>query len=161
MSFLNSVIDFIVKTFWPWFLKYAWPIIKEYVLDIVKTIFAELTEKLKKMFSEQGKQGAASADGNAAAAQAKAYVAPSAAEKDKWEAIAAVWRDAANMFREENEQLKKRVEAAIAQAESTAEEKIQTIDLSMHSTSGTPVLTLGHQSTALPIPEKDTTEQKQ
>ena len=160
MPFLNTVIDFIVKTFWPWFLKYAWPLIKEYVLDILKTIFAELTEKLKKMFSEQGKQGAASADGKAAAAQAKADAATSAAEKDKWEAIAAVWRDAANMFREENEQLKKQLEEAIAKAENTAEEQIQNIDLSMHSTSGAPLLTLGHQSTALPLPEEDASEQK-
>jgi hypothetical protein len=160
MPFLNTLIDFLVKKFWPWFMKYVWPLIREHILDILKNIFAELKEKLKKMFSEQGKQGAASADGNAANAQAKANAATSAAEKDKWEAIAAVWRDAANMFREENEQLKRKLEDAVARAERTAEERIESIDLSMHSTSGAPILMLGHQTTALPLPENDTTEQK-
>jgi len=160
MPFLNTVIDFLVKKFWPWFLKYVWPLIRGHILDILKNIFTELKEKLKKMFSERGKQEVASADGNAATAQAKANAATSAAEKDKWEAIAAVWREAANMFREENEQLKRKLEEAVARAERTAEERIQSIDLSMHSTSGTPILTLGHQTKALPIPEDAASENK-
>lgn len=158
MALLNNVIDFIVKTFWPWFMKYAWPLIKDYVLDILKTIFSELTKRVKKIFSEMSNQSAATADGNSAAAKAKADASTSAEEKEKWEAIAAVWRDAANMFREENEQLKKKLEEAISSSQDAAEEQIGSINPSMHSTSGTPLLTLGQQSTALPIPDKDVVE---
>lgn len=153
MPLLKDLINLIINKFWPWFVKYIWPLIKDYVIEVLKTIFSQLAERIKNIFSEKGIQAAASAEENAAAAQAKAATASSGTEKDKWEAIAAVWRDAANMFREENDQLKRKLEEAISEAQDKSKEQIQGLDVSIKSMSGTPMLTVGNHSTPLPIPE--------
>jgi Fe2+ transport system protein B len=127
MSIFSTIGKFITKQFWPWFIKYGWPIIKEYVIEIliellkgIKDVIIDIIKKKKKKYDEYSKK--------AEEAEQNAKTASSETEKEKFEKIAKIWREVAEDFRKENEDLKNILDLEIEKKIQQSKEQIQSIE---------------------------------
>jgi hypothetical protein len=98
--------NWFVNAFLPWFSEAVWPLLQAAVLDIIK----DWLEKLRKFLTSRDKRGEGGARNRAAEAEQKAKAASSRAEVEKYEAIAAVWRQVADEYRQKNEELERYIE---------------------------------------------------
>jgi flagellar motor protein MotB len=133
-DFLPKLKDYIVNTFWPWFLKYILPAIKDDLLKIVKGIFTILEEIINEFFKHQKSRREEEWRRNAEEADQMAKTAKNENEAEKYKAIANVWREVTEQLRQENENLKQELNKISKEASEHVEEDIHKIDLSTYMT---------------------------
>jgi len=140
----------VAKTFWPWFKKYVWPILRQYVLDVVKWSLEKLRRTAQEWADSRAKARAEEATKRATEAENAATSAASDAEREKHEAVARVWHEVAEQFRQENEALKAKIAEMTAAAESDIAQRTRDTEPSIDFTGDTPVLAIGDAQTPLP-----------
>ena len=158
MSIWSTISKWLVKVFWPWFVKHVWPFIKEHVLELIVFFLVTVKNKIKEYVSKRSEKREIEAAERAEDAEKRAKSADSEPEKEKWEAIAGVWREVANTIREENEALKKRVEELIAETTTDAKDALDTMALSAEFSGDQTLLTIGDQTHKLPSPKTEIPE---
>ena len=105
-SFLyRQLVKWFVTSVWPWIVENIWPAIRIMLIDI----FAQVLNRIRSAFFEwfnrrKNKEEAASKE--AAEAEKMAQRAATASEAEKHRAVAQVWRQVAEQFRQQNEELK-------------------------------------------------------
>ena len=87
---------------------------------------------------------------NEQAAAEKASNAETEAERDKYIAIADVWRTVANQYRVENEKLSEQLAKAAQEAKAQIEQDIGKIDINLTQSSGDMTLLIEGKTTKLP-----------
>ena len=86
----------------------------------------------------------------AAAADQQAKASGTDAERREHEAVARVWREVAEQFREENERLKAKLGEVSQKAEASMKANIALADPAISEIGSNPVLTLGGNKSQLP-----------
>ena len=150
-TIVEKLIGFIVKVFWPWFVQHVWPIIQSFVLQIITDSITALGKKIKDFVDSRSHRREEYAKNRAEDADRAASVAIDAAEKDKQEAIASVWREVAEQFRSENEILRSQITELLSRSEQTLEDDIRSMKLKLTNLENDPSLSIGE--TSLPLPQ--------
>lgn len=154
MGIINSILSFIVKKFWPWFLSYVWPFIKEHVKEFVYFIIETLKEKIKDWLSARSKERTRQAHQKAQEAEGRAEETQNEHEAEKYRAVAKVWREVAEQFRSDNEELKAKLDEFEAEAKTSAETDIESMNIDLDFTKEKSTLRLGDKVQELPaLPE--------
>jgi valyl-tRNA synthetase len=144
------VLKFFAEKLWPWFKDYIWPHLREHLLEMVSWTFSRLKEKIKEYLEERSSQRQEEATQRALKAEESARNATNDAERQKHEALASVWREVAEQFREENELLKTKVQELTSAAELELVESARKNAPNVDTSSDTPVLVIGEKRTSLP-----------
>ena len=150
-TIVEKLIGFIVKVFWPWFVQHVWPIIQSFVLQIIADSITALGKKIKDFVGSRSHRREEYAKKRAEDADRAASVAIDAAEKEKQEAIASVWREVAEQFRSENEILRSQITELLSRSEQTLEDDIRSMKLKLTNLENDPSLSIGE--TSLPLPQ--------
>jgi hypothetical protein len=150
-TIVEKLIGFIVKVFWPWFVQHVWPIIQSFVLQIITNSITALGNKIKDFVDSRSHRREEYAKRRAEDADSAASVAIDAAEKDKQEAIASVWREVAEQFRSENDILRSQITELLSRSEQTLEDDIRSMKPKLTNLENDPSLSIGGNS--LPLPQ--------
>ena len=153
MTVWTQIAKWFTKIFMPWFIKHAWPVIKDHIVGIFVFILKTLKDKVTEFISRKSAENKETAKQHAEDAENKAKNAASNTEKEKLEAIAIIWREVADMFRRENEELKERIDSIVFDSEKEVCEQMNNLDLSMDLSKDGTLLTIGGTSKQLPAPE--------
>lgn len=151
-----TLYKWLMESVRPWVLKHVWPEICKRVIEIITKIVKEFFDEFDKWREGRQKAGSAHAEEEAARADDIAKRCATEEEAEKYRAIANVWRDVADSFRKENEELKAKVNELLDRAKSAAVRDLEALDVGaiVLETKGD-LLTLsgsGHRL-ALPAPE--------
>lgn len=106
---LQKFLKFIVSKLWPWFLAYIWPSIHREIVDVIVSLLKRFVEYLRDYSEERFAKRSRDAESKSSEAEELAKNASTPEERERHEAIARVWREVAEQFREENELLKKKL----------------------------------------------------
>ena len=152
MSIWQWVKKLIVEIFWPWFKEFVWPIIKKAIEELISYIIGTV-EKIKKWTSEKAKNNAENANKKAdefdkMAEFAKTHEAHE--EADKFRAVAQVWREVAEQFRQENELLKREIDDISKTAKKEVSEKVDNLNIDLDFSHEKPKFMIGGNSYNLP-----------
>jgi len=135
MAFLKPVWDvikgFVVKTFWPWFKEHALPRLKEYFIEIFCKILRSFKEEILRYIDELFRNRAKRAEDRATAAEKQAGESATKGEKEKYEALAKVWREVAEEMRQENEDLKAKLDTIETTHEMKLRQQISQVDVDL------------------------------
>lgn len=117
-----------VASVWPWVVKNVWPAVR----GRVSSIFEQVMEDIEKAFREwfavrQSRQRAA--ETNAADAEHKARESVTEADEQEQRAIARVWRQVAEDFRKENEELTAKLRELLAQAKASFDHQVNKMNV--------------------------------
>jgi len=153
MTIWIQVTKWFTKVFLPWFIKYVWPAIKDYIIEMFILLLKTLKDKITEFISRKSAKNKDTAKQHAEEAESKAKNAASDTEKEKWEAIAIVWHEVADMFRRENEELKEQIEHIVFESEKKVCEQMDNLDLSMDISKHGALLNIGSTSKQLPAPD--------
>lgn len=104
-----------------------WPIFKDVMKKYSRELIEWLMTKLKNWLTSRNATNAKTAESKAEACEAAAMTAASPEEAEKHEAIAKVWREVAEMFRQENEALSAELQHFRAQAQSENNEAVEAL----------------------------------
>ena len=110
LRFLRVFKTWFIKEFWPWFLKEVWPLIQNYVIELLRDLAKNLIHKIKEWLESRNKQRDETISSKISEAEEKAANSKDQVEIEKQIAIARVWREVAEMFRIENEELHNKLE---------------------------------------------------
>lgn len=149
-TIMKEILKFFAKKLWPWFKDYIWPLLREHVLEIVSWVFAKLKERFEEYFEGRSTQRQEEAKQKAQKAEENARNAIDDTERKTYEAVARIWREVAEQFREENESLKAKVHELTSVAEAEIVQRTRDSDPTVDTSSNTPVLVLGEKRTSLP-----------
>lgn len=155
MSVWTQIINWINKIFWPWFIKYVWPKIQKYIVEIMAIILKKLKDKIVDTISQKSNGREKNANKKANDAEEKAKKATSASEREKFDAISKVWREVAESFREENEDLKKRIDELISKSEQETKENLSDLNLSVNFSKEDTILIIDDKPHQIPSPKHD------
>lgn len=114
----RQLVKWFIGTVWPWFVVTIWPEIQKELLEIFKGVRETAGNAFREWMDNRGKQRAEAAAKSAMDAEAAARNATTVAEAEKQRAIAAVWRQVAEQFRQENEELKAKLAEMLDRATS-------------------------------------------
>ncbi len=149
-TFVKAILKFIANKLWPWFKEHLWPILREHILELVVLVMSRLKEKFKSWAETRSNERQEHATQKAQEAEKSACDSATDSEKQKYEAIARVWREVVEQIRVENEALKSKIEELTSTAEAEITTRIRdsnpTIDFSLD----TPALIIGEKRTNLP-----------
>ena len=123
----------LLNVFLPWFSEAVWPLLQAAALDVIN----DLIKKLREILMNRGGRREEDARKRAAEAELKAKAASSGAEMEKHEAIAAVWRQVAEEFRQENEDLKRQLEAFVKDSKRSVSRQINRLKSNVKATQST------------------------
>ncbi len=105
-SIYKQLVKWFVKVVWPWIEKNIWPILQHMIIEIFTMVASNFEERLGEWLENRNRAKADIAQNNAEEAEAKSKSASSNAEAEKQQALAEVWHQIAEQFRQENEVLK-------------------------------------------------------
>lgn len=108
---------------------FLWPIIKDLIKKYGRELIEWLFDKLKTRVGKQSGDNVAVATNKAVSHEKAARMATNQNEADKHKAVAQVWREAADMFRQENERLNQELQQLRARAESENNQHIDGLSL--------------------------------
>ena len=146
------VIEFV----WPWVRENIWPIIQEHVIGLVKIGLRSLSESIFHEAKHGADAGSAEAEVKAVAAERSAKLADTEAERDKQESIAKIWREVAEKYRADNEELSRKIEKITTRKQHDLCTDIRSSSPSIEQSNEVLVLTLNGKSTSLPaLPSPD------
>jgi len=145
-----------IKKFWPWFLKYVWPFIKENLVDLLTYLSDEIFAKIKSWWNKKYKQKEETFSSKINDAEEKAANSNDKSEIEKYEAIAKVWREVAEMMRKENEELNNELDQIKTETLKDAKEKLDETKLDIiDNGEESLVLTSGDKIAHLPLPKSN------
>jgi hypothetical protein len=150
----NSWIDSIIKRVWPWFLEYIWPIIREYVRELVESLLRDLQERIRSWFAARSQLREEHATRQASDAEGCAGQATNVSDRERFEAIAKVWREVAEMFREENERLQSKVDELVRDAGAQAARQMADAEPTLNAQKGSLRLMIAGTVADLPQPSE-------
>jgi len=154
MSILSKFLKFIVKKFWPWFQEFVWPIVQEHIIDIINFIISFFKNKIKDEVNEQSSKRESDANKKAEEAEQRAEKAANTTDADKYEAIAKVWREVAEQFRIDNEELRKKLDDLEAGAKATSKDIVDNTNFDIDFSGEQPSLLIGEVKKDMPaLPE--------
>ncbi len=155
MGVLDTLMKFIVKKFWPWFLDFVWPYIKEHFRALINFVIDNIIEMIKKWVEDKTSKREQEAYHKAYQADEKADKASSDMnEAEKHRAVAEVWREVAEQFRKDNEELKKRIDEIENEAKEGSTKIIDDLKLNVDFSKDKPTLKIGDEIRELPsLPE--------
>ena len=153
MSIKSKIFKWLGSVVWPWFEENVWPTIKEHVWELIEFLLVTLKGKIKDYVSKRSEMRETEAAERARDAEKLAESADSQPEREKWEAISAVWREVANTFREENEALNKRIEELTTETNSEAEKALNNVTLDADFSRDKTLLTVDGKVHELSSPE--------
>ena len=146
----KTITVFLVKSFWPWFVKNVWPLIREYVIAESVAALKAMVKALKESFNRRMKSRQEEAIKKATVAEQLASTSGTEAERREHEAVARVWREVAEQFRQENESLKAKLGEVTQRAEQAMKANVALADPQISEIGSSPVLVLGGNETHLP-----------
>ena len=144
-------INLIVKRLWPWFLKHVWPHIRQFILELIGTILLALVESIKAWYNRRSQQRERNATRRGREAKRSAGQASDASEQLRQEAIAGVWRDVAEEFRQDNEELTAKLDELLAKANADAVRRLSESEPSIHAHKGSVRLLIAGGGVDLPL----------
>ena len=148
---MNKLIrHIIINVIWPWIKEHVLPIIQEKVIEIALWVITQMGEKIKNWWNANNNDRQNEAERNEKAAAEKASNAETEAERDKYNAIADVWRTVANQYRVENEKLSEQLAKATQEAKEQVEQDIGKVDTNLTQSSGGMTLLIEGKTTKLP-----------
>ena len=148
---MNKLIrHIIINVIWPWIKEHVLPIIQEKVIEIALWVITQMDEKIKNWWNANNNDRQNEAERNEKAAAEKASNAETEAERDKYNAIADVWRTVANQYRVENEKLSEQLAKATQEAKEQVEQDIGKVDTNLTQSSGGMTLLIEGKTTKLP-----------
>lgn len=103
-----------------WFLKVAWPHIRKLIRLVIEEVIKWLVKRFRSFLDSQNRQQEQKAKEKEKGYQKKAEESSNAEEAAKYEAIAKVWREVAEMYRQQNEDLQNRLSVLEQEAMQTA-----------------------------------------
>lgn len=127
----SSLTKWFFKKAWPWIARELGPILLEQIRERFERVIQALLKKLDEWFDQRTNANAEAADKRAAASEEAAMGAATDSEAEKHRAVAQVWREVAEQFRRENEELKKKLAEALSETISAFES--ETSDLAIES----------------------------
>ena len=148
--FKKGLLTFI----WPWIQEEVWPILKEYVIDLFIWLITQMVEKFLKWWNAHDKDRQDEARRNEQDATEKASNARTEAERDKYNAVADVWRNVANQYRVENEKLIEQLAKVAKEAKEQAAHDIRKAKTSLTNSSGDMMLQIEDKTAKLPSIKK-------
>ncbi len=146
----KTIGTFVLKTFWPWFLKHIWPLIVKHVLKELAFALQTLSKKLRGSIDRRLRSREEQALARATAADEAAKVSSTKEARSEAEAIARVWREVAEQFRQENEVLKAKLDQSASKAYESARAGIENGEPVLAQLDGQPMLAIGGQTNVLP-----------
>ncbi|MBD3330836.1 hypothetical protein GF354_04890 [Candidatus Peregrinibacteria bacterium] len=153
MGWFNAIFKFIVKKFWPWFKDFVWPYLKDHVNELISFILDRFKNQIKDIFSDRTERRRKEAQEKADAAEKRAKGTSDDGESERLRATAQVWREVAEQFRRDNEEMKAKLDEMEAETKATSEGIVQDMEFDVDFSETTPVLKLGenrHELPALP-----------
>jgi len=147
---LSGSQEVTVKVFWSWFKEVAWPFIRKHLKDLIIFVLDLFKEKFKKWASEQVEKRTQSANKKADEFAQKAKSAQTPEDAEKFRALAQVWREVAEQFRQENEALKMKLDEISQEVQREAFEKTNNLDVDLDFSAEKPKLMMGDASYDLP-----------
>ena len=157
-SVLKLVWRFLKDEIWPHF----WPIVKEQIAELIKSVFCWLKTQMVKKVDQATKERENEASRQASEEEHKAKAAKTHAEAEKHWAIAKVWREVAENFRRDNEELKTQLENLITDSHDELQGRLERINPELElEDPNKPKLRLGESTHILPaLPLGNTDEEE-
>lgn len=146
----KTISTFILKTFWPWFVKNVWPLIVKHMLKEIAAAIQSLTKSLKASIDRRMKTREDEALRRAATAEASAKLATTEAARAESEAIARVWREVAEQFRQENDALKSKLGQVTSKVVESAQSGVAVAAPALVELGGETTLVIAGESSTLP-----------
>ncbi|MDD2369508.1 MAG: hypothetical protein PHQ90_09410 [Sulfuricurvum sp.] len=106
----------LIKIIWPFVKDVILPMVKEFIKAVVVKYLAKFLEKMHNEMDKRFNNRFKDATEKANEADENASKATTDCEKEKYENIAKVWREVADNFRVENEELKAKLETLTTEA---------------------------------------------
>ena len=106
---IGKAVKFLLKVVWPWFEKHVWPIVQDFILGLVTDALRKLRDRFTTATQTRMQSREEQAEAKASEAEQAGRASQSAEEREKQAAIAQVWRQVAEQFRQENEDLRRQV----------------------------------------------------
>ena len=125
----KQFVKLIVKVVWPWIVKTIWPILQEMIIEIFIKVSVTYQGKLVEWFESRNLTNADNALIKAYEAEAISKSATNNADAEKQRAVAEVWRQVAEQFRQENEVLKVKLNEAISKSASEFRSTLDNLDV--------------------------------
>ena len=144
MGFYTLLIKTVVRVVWPWILANVWPIIQSLIINIIAELLSGLVQKIRDFYGSKSKARSDQAEENAKSAE-------SASDDEVSRAVAAVWREVAEHYRQDLEDMDKKVKALEEEAKKEASDKIGALKPVLSIDSEKPSLSIGESSHSLPI----------
>ncbi len=155
----GPVKAFLIETFWPWFLKDIWPMVLAYLLKSLDKVFQTLSDAFGKFIDRRMQSREQQARERAEAADEAARAAVTTEARSEAQAVARVWREVAEQFRQENESLRVEMDAASRRAYEAARTNVEDGKPVLARDEGQLTLGLGGKTSTLPaLPELTQTE---
>jgi hypothetical protein len=154
MRFIDTVIKFIVKKFWPWFNEFVWPYVKEHIMELIFFVIERMKDMVKQWFQKKSESRQQEASHKAQEAEQQATESSDLHEAEKHLAIAQVWREVAEQFRRDNEELKRKLDEFEVEAKTNTVTIVEDMNINVDFSQERPVLKIGETIRELPaLPE--------
>lgn len=150
MGIWQWVKEITVKTFLPWFKEFVWPIIKKHFEEMVASLINKFRDVLMQWIEEWTRRKEDRAYQRADEFEQKAKTAEPNHEKEKYQAMAKVWREIAEQFRQENEDLIKKIDEITMEVKEDSNRRTSNLELDFDFSDQTPVLLIGGKGIDLP-----------
>jgi hypothetical protein len=118
-----------VNLVWPWIVKNIWPELEKIVVAAFILVFATFKDSVVKWFVNLKSPQEQAARKKAAEAEQMAKNSQSEAESEKYAAVAQVWREVAEQFRQENELLQAKLDDAAKKAASDFQNEMDMMEV--------------------------------
>jgi phage-related tail protein len=125
----KQLVKWFLRTVWPWFIENIWPEIQKHILDIFGHAARSAKDAACEWINKRKRAQEEGAQRKAAEAEQRAKDAHSESEADKHRAVAQVWREVAEQLRQENEDLKAKLDEILKQSMSDVSNEITAMEL--------------------------------
>lgn len=156
MAFANVIGEILLKVVWPWVVKHVWPLIVKFIIQLIAKGLTKLSAQVSERIQSRMQTRADEADLKAQAAERASGAAQSEGEREKHEAIAKVWRQVAEEFRQDNETLRRQVADLSKAQQSSLNSEVLATEPILDTSGQTPAVTVGTTKgnvPALPMPK--------
>jgi len=156
MALSAGIKRLVFEFVWPWVVENIWPILQAHVIDLLLKGLRTLSESIFHEVKHRDDASSTEAEEKADAAERSAKLADTEAERDKQESIAKIWREVAEKYRVDNEELRRKIEDIATRKQHDLCTDIRSSSPSLEQRNEVLVLTLNGKSTSLPaLPSPD------
>ena len=155
----RQLVKWFVNAVWPWVVENIWPEIHKLLTGIFVQVLDRLRSAFFEWFNNRQKNQEETARKEAAQAEEMAHNSASASEAEKHRAVAQVWRQVAEQFRQQNEELKAKLSEVLDGAKANFNGKLDAMDIKnviQECDDGTLKLLGSGTTLALPAPSDQT-----